>query len=173
MQVLFRRVYLTSCYSLFSSVKIVCKHFVTFRGERCVIIRQWRLWPEHQLMYTESGVCNPSGLYFLPAKGRNDHTTYLIQRPCYHWGSPSQDPAGIWTTRRPPGHREETQTAVVWSCLPFIGSSKNHFARHSEREKKARQTEKEVGRQHQGMNRCGVRTVPEGSGEQENGGNCL
>ena len=31
---------------------------------------------------------------------------------------------------------------------------------------KSRQTEEEVGRQHQGMDRCGVRPVPEGSGEQ-------
>ena len=32
--------------------------------------------------------------------------------------------------------------------------------------KKTRQTEEEVGRQHQGMDRPGVRRVPEGSGEQ-------
>ena len=32
--------------------------------------------------------------------------------------------------------------------------------------KKKRQTEEEVGRQHQGMDRPGVRQVPEGSGEQ-------
>ena len=31
--------------------------------------------------------------------------------------------------------------------------------------KKARQTEKEVGRQHQGMDSPGVRQVPKGSGE--------
>ena len=31
---------------------------------------------------------------------------------------------------------------------------------------KTRQTEEEVGRQHQGMDRRGVRQVPEGSGEQ-------
>ena len=42
----------------------------------------------------------------------------------------------------------------------------NHFARHSERGKKTRQTEEEAGRQHQGMDRSGVRQVPEGSGEQ-------
>ena len=30
-----------------------------------------------------------------------------------------------------------------------------------------RQTEKEVGKQHQGMDRPGVRQVPEGSGEQK------
>ena len=62
--------------------------------------------------------------------------------------------------------RIKPQTAVVWSCLPFIRSGQNQFARHSERGKKTRQTEEEVGRQHQGMARPGVRQVPEGSGEQ-------
>ena len=50
----------------------------------------------------------------------------------------------------------------------------NHLARHSERGKKTRQTDEEVGRQHQGMDRPGVRQIPEGSGEQgKNGRNCL
>ena len=70
------------------------------------------------------------------------------------------------TTRTPPDDRKETQTAVVWSCFPFIKSGQNHFARLTERGKKTRQTEEEVGRQHQGMDRPGVRQVPEGSGEQ-------
>ena len=39
--------------------------------------------------------------------------------------------------------------AVIWSCLPFIRSGQNHLARHSERGKKTKQTEEEVGRQHQ------------------------
>ena len=39
-------------------------------------------------------------------------------------------------------------------------------ARHGERGKKRRKTEKEVGRQHQEMDRPGVRQVPKGSGEQ-------
>ena len=60
----------------------------------------------------------------------------------------------------------------IWSCLPFIRSGQNYLARHIERGKKIRQTEEEVGRQHQGMDRPGVRQVPEGSGEQgKNGGN--
>ena len=64
--------------------------------------------------------------------------------------------------------------SVVWSCLPFIRSGQKHFARHNERGKKTRQTEEEVGRQHQGMDRSGVRKVTEGSGEQgENGANWL
>ena len=58
------------------------------------------------------------------------------------------------------------QTAVVWSCFPFIRSGQNHLARHSERGKETRLTEEEVGRQCQGMDRPGVRQVPEGSGEQ-------
>ena len=93
-------------------------------------------------------------------------TTHLIQRPCYQRGSPCQDPAGKWTTRRPPDDRKETQTAVVWSCLPFIRPGQNHLVRHSARGKKTGQTAEEVGRQHQGVDRPGVRQVPEGSGEQ-------
>ena len=30
---------------------------------------------------------------------------------------------------------------MVWSCLPFIRSGKNHLARHSERRRKTRQAE--------------------------------
>ena len=50
--------------------------------------------------------------------------------------------------------------------IPVIRSGQNHLARHSEREKKTRQTEEDVGRQHQGMDGPGVRQVPDGSGEQ-------
>ena len=78
----------------------------------------------------------------------------------------SEDPVGNRTTRRSPDQCKETQIAVVWSCLPFIRSGQNHLARHGERATKTRQTEEEVGRQHQGMDRPGVRRVPEGSGEQ-------
>ena len=63
--------------------------------------------------------------------------------------------------------RKETQTTVVWSCLPFIRSGQNHLTWHSERVKKTRRTEEEVGRQHQGTDRHGVRQVPEGSGNRE------
>ena len=93
-------------------------------------------------------------------------TTLLIQRPYHQRRSPCQDPAGNWTTRRPPADRKETQTAVVWSCFSFIRSGQNHLARHSERGKKTRQTKEEVGRQLQGMDRHRVRQVPEGRGEQ-------
>ena len=54
---------------------------------------------------------------------------------------------------------------MVWTCLPFIRSGQNHLARHREKGKKAKQTEKEAGRQLQGMTRSRVREVPENSGE--------
>ena len=50
-------------------------------------------------------------------------TTNLKQRPCYQRGSPCQDPAGNPTTQRP-DHHKETQTAVVWSCLPLSSLAK-------------------------------------------------
>ena len=55
---------------------------------------------------------------------------------------------------------------IFASDWAFIRSGQNHLARHSERGKKTRQTEEEVGRQHQGMDRPGVRQALEGSGEQ-------
>ena len=39
-----------------------------------------------------------------------------------------------------------TTVAVVWSCLLFIWSGQNYLARHSERGKKTKQTEEEVGK---------------------------
>ena len=50
--------------------------------------------------------------------------------------------------------------------LKMFRSGQNHLARHSERGKTTGQTEKEMGRKHQGMDRPGVRQVPKGSGEQ-------
>ena len=63
-----------------------------------------------------------------------------------------------------PDHRKETQTEMVWTYLLFIRSGQNLLVRH--RWKKTRQTEEEVGSQHQRMDRPGVRQVQEGSGEQ-------
>ena len=93
-------------------------------------------------------------------------TTNLIQRPCYQRGSLCQDPAGNRTTRRPPDDRKETQTTVVWTCLPLIRSGQNILQSTVKGRKKTRQTEEEVGRHHQGMDRPGLRQVPGGSGEQ-------
>ena len=86
-----------------------------------------------------------------------------------------------------PHEDQETQTAVVWTCLPLIRSGQNNLARHSERGKKTKQTEEEVRRQHQGIDRPGVCQIPQGSRElrkieetgcevicgEKNGGNWL
>ena len=53
-------------------------------------------------------------------------TMHLIQRPCYQRGSLCQDSAGNWTTWRS-DDRIETQTAVEWTCLPFIRSDQDHM----------------------------------------------
>ena len=58
------------------------------------------------------------------------------------------------------------QIEVMCTCLLFGRFGQNHLARHNERGKKPKQTEKELGRQHQGMDRPGVHQVPEGSKEQ-------
>ena len=87
-------------------------------------------------------------------------TTHLIQRPCCQRGNPCQDPVGNRTTRRPPDHRKEMQTALVWTCLLLISKAILQGT------VVGWQAEEEVGRQHDGMNRPGVRQVPEGSGEQ-------
>ena len=62
------------------------------------------------------------------------------------------------------GPHEDLLTILkIRKLNPFIRSGQNHLARHSERGKKTRQKEEEVGRQHQGMDRPGVRQVPESS----------
>ena len=120
------------------------------------------------------GLPSGSGPHSRAAKKNSSHgnevlpqdTTHLIQRSTYQRKSMCPDPAGNRTTRRPPGHRKETQTEVVWTCLPFIRSCQNHLARHIKRGTKTRQTEKEMGRQHQRMDRPGVHQVLEGKMEE-------
>ena len=73
----------------------------------------------------------------------------------------------LFAWRKLLAYRKQTRTAVVWTYFPFITSSQNHFARHNEGGKKTRQTEEEVGRQYQGMDRPAVHQVSEGSGEQK------
>ena len=66
------------------------------------------------------------------------------------------------------GPHEDLLTMVKRRKLQWYGhvSGSSGKPRHNERGKTTRQTEEEVGRQHQGMDRPGVRHVPEGSGEQ-------
>ena len=61
-------------------------------------------------------------------------------------------------------HRHTVGSLLMASKYTLIKPSV--LMEYSERGKKTKQTEEEVGRQHQGMDRPGVRQVPEGSGEQ-------
>ena len=93
-------------------------------------------------------------------------TTHLIQRPCYNEEVSAKIQQAIGPHEDPLTIVKKRKLCVVRTCLPLIRSVKNHLARHSERGKKTRQTEEEGVKQHQGMDRSGVRQVPEGSGEQ-------
>ena len=69
-------------------------------------------------------------------------TTHLIQRTCYQRESPCQDSAGNWTTRRPPDHGKETQTAVYGHVSRSSGLAKTilqvtvKMGRRQDRQKK-------------------------------------
>ena len=82
-------------------------------------------------------------------------------------GSLCQDPAGNRTTRRPSDHRKDTQTEVVWTCHPFIKSGRNLLARHSERGKKIRQTEKRGGKTTSGNGQAWSSPSPRGQWRTE------
>ena len=95
-------------------------------------------------------------------------TTHLIQRPCYQRGIEVR--ARI---KQAIGPHKDFLTTVKRRKLQWYG----HVSRSSglaktilqgtvKRGKKTRQTEEEMGRQHRGMGRLGVRHVPEGSGQQ-------
>ena len=71
-----------------------------------------------------------------------------------------------------PKHPRYTETdspfLKVWAPghPPCTVRDSQVWPKHSEKGKKTRQTEEDLGRQHQGMDGPGVRQVPEGSAEQ-------
>ena len=89
----------------------------------------------------------------------------LIQRPCYQRGSLYQDQIAKRTTRGAPEHRKETQTEVVWSCLPFIRYGQKKILRGTVKGGR-RQGRQEERWEDNTQDRPGVRQVPDGSGEQ-------
>ena len=70
------------------------------------------------------------------------------------------------------GPHEDLLTMVKSCKLQWYGNVSRSsglaktILQDNEKGKKTRQTEEQVGRQHQGMDRPGVRQVPEGNGEQ-------
>ena len=55
-----------------------------------------------------------------------------------------------------PDPGQETKAKIVWPCLKVFWFSKDNPTGHSERKKKKRQTEEEVGRQYQRLDRNGL-----------------
>ena len=80
-------------------------------------------------------------------------TTHLIQRQHYQQESPCQDPAGNLKWYGLVSRSSGLAKTILQGTLKGGG-------------RQGRQ-KKEVGRQHQGMDRPGVCQVPEGSGEQK------
>ena len=55
--------------------------------------------------------------------------------------------------RRTPDAGQEAKAKMVWPCFKVFWFSKDNPTGHSERKKKKRQTEEEVGRQYQRVDR--------------------
>ena len=62
----------------------------------------------------------------------------------------------FWRVWRAPDPGQETKAKMVWPCLKVFWFSKDNPTGHSERKKKKRQTEEEVGRQYQRVDRNGL-----------------
>ena len=64
-----------------------------------------------------------------------------------------QTALGEWRT---PDPGQEAEAKMVWPCFKVFCSSKDNHTGQSERKKKKRQTEEEVGRQYQRVDRNGL-----------------
>ena len=67
-----------------------------------------------------------------------------------------KDPSSYWRIRRTPDPGQEAKAKLVWPCLKVFWFSKDNPTGHSDRKKKKRQTEEEVGRQYQRVDRNGL-----------------
>ena len=84
---------------------------------------------------------------------------HLLHRSCYKWGSGEQNQASHWALWRS-HHCEETQTEMVWAQNKINRACKYDPTGHCTRKEKERQTETEMGRQRNGMNRIKVGWSP-------------
>ena len=85
---------------------------------------------------------------------------HLLQRSCYKWGSEKQNQASHWALWWSSHHCEETQTEMVWAHNKINRTCKDDPTGHCTRREKERQTEKEMGRQRNGMDRFKVGWSP-------------
>ena len=114
--------------------------------------------------------------WFMSDINRNVPTKWKWAQGDVHW-----DLGSVWWPVVTATRTTDPPFRTTWRLLTIVkrrklqwyghvshssGLAKTILLGHSERGKKTRQTEEELGRQHQGMDRPGNRQVPEGSGEQ-------
>ena len=71
---------------------------------------------------------------------------HFLQRPCDERGGSQQNPECNWSAWWSPNHGKETETQMVWPHLKILWHGEDNSARDSERSKKKRKTEEEMGR---------------------------
>ena len=93
----------------------------------------------------------------------------LVERALYvcFFSFLNPDPAGNWTTQRPTDDRKRRKLQWYGHVSRSSGLAKTILQGTVKGGKKTRQAEEEVGRQHQGMDRPGVRQVSEGSDREK------
>ena len=96
------------------------------------------------------------GVRRLPAVdpcNNTSHVTVRIHPSSSHHQrrGPKQNSSSHWTPRRPPDHSQTTKTEMVRPHNKINRACQDGHARYSPRREKTRQAEKEMGRQHPGM----------------------
>ena len=71
---------------------------------------------------------------------------YFLQRPCDERGGSQQNPECNWSAWWSPNHGKEKETQMVWPHLKILGHGEDNSGGDSERSKKERTTEEEMGR---------------------------
>ena len=71
---------------------------------------------------------------------------YFLQRPCDERGGSQQNPECNWSAWWSPNHGKEKETQMVMPHLKILGHGEDNSAGDSERSKKERKKEKEMGR---------------------------
>ena len=71
---------------------------------------------------------------------------HFLQSQCDEQGGSQQNPECNWNALLSPNYGKETETQMVWPHLKILWHGEDNSARDSERSKKERKTEEEMGR---------------------------
>ena len=81
---------------------------------------------------------------------------HFVTSPCYQLGGSQKDPSSHWRIWRTSDPGQKTEAKMVWPCLKVFWFSQDNPTGRSERKRYTRQTEEEVGRQYQRLDRNGL-----------------